>query len=90
MRIVEDGKKPTARKEVKKHGNEARETAGHGKAGHTAASSPKVKAMNLYAVGEEESEINEEAINTSEELQAWCFFGRERACAVAREDQQNG
>ena len=37
---------------------------------------PKVEAKNknLYAIGKAESEINDEAADNEEELQAWCLL----------------
>ena len=45
-----------------------------GEAGHIAALCPKDLNQNLYAVGQEEGEISEEAVDNEEELQAWCLL----------------
>ena len=44
-----------------------------GKAGHIAASCPKGGNGNLYAMGEEESEVNEETVDNGDAMQAWCL-----------------
>ena len=41
---------------------------------HIAASCLKGGNKNLYAMGEKASEINEEAVDNEEELQAWCLL----------------
>ena len=45
-----------------------------GKAGPVADSCPKGGNKNLYAIGEEESEVNEKAIDNEEGLQTWCLL----------------
>ena len=45
-----------------------------GKARHTAASCSKGGNKNLYAIGEDESEVNEQATSNDDELQAWCLL----------------
>ena len=42
-----------------------------GTAGHIAAPCPKGGNKNLYAMGEEESEVIEETVDYDEELQVW-------------------
>ena len=45
-----------------------------GKSGHIAASCPNSGNENLIAVGQEESEISEQAVDKEEELQARCLL----------------
>ena len=81
MQIVEEG--AHGRKPMAKRGSKGTEKGGKGdsstcwtcgKAGQISASCLKGGKENLNATGEEESEVDEEAIDDEEELQAWCLL----------------
>ena len=81
MQIVEEG--AHGRKPLAKRGSKGTEKGGKGdsstcwtcgKAGQISASCLKGGKENLNATGEVESEVDEEAIDDEEELQAWCLL----------------